>query len=116
MLGWDFDGIAEAIHASRMSVLSAEQHESSEPPPPLSFSRDGLFDQAFGWGIFEFLVELVLGFATRLEEVVVVAGRIGLPALFLSSLKKIWFQVIMICFCFVFNRKMFVTYTLKKSR
>jgi hypothetical protein len=31
--------MAEAMHASRISALSAEQQESSEPPPPpLSFS------------------------------------------------------------------------------
>jgi hypothetical protein len=33
-----FEGMAEAMHASRISALSAEQQESSEPPPPLSFS------------------------------------------------------------------------------
>ncbi len=32
------EGMAEAMHASRISALSAEQQESSEPPPPLSFS------------------------------------------------------------------------------
>ena len=53
----DLEGMAEAIHASRISVLSAEHTESSEPLPPLI---DDSLSRGFGSGSFEAAVAEVL--------------------------------------------------------
>lgn len=57
------EGMAEAIQASSMSMFSAEQQESSEPPPlslrcslAAAVSRVGIVVVVFGWGRREFEV------------------------------------------------------------